>query len=160
MMRIGTGYDIHPLVSGRRLVLGGETIPHGLGLMGHSDADVLLHAVADALLGAAALGDLATHFSDKDPQYAGADSRVLLRDVVGLVRRRGWVPVNLDSTIVAQAPRVSPHIPSMRNNIAHDLGIALERVSVKAVSPEGLGALGHGQGIAALATVLLEPLAD
>ena len=158
MVRVGSGYDIHPLIAGRRLVLGGETIPHGLGLGGHSDADVLLHAVADALLGAAALEDLGTHFPPGDPSYADADSRSLLREVMDKVRGKGWVPVNIDSTIIAQAPRLAPYLPAMRLNIAEDLRIAPDRVSVKATSPEGLGALGNEKGIAAQAVVLLETL--
>ena len=158
MVRVGSGYDIHPLIAGRRLVLGGETIPHGLGLGGHSDADVLLHAVADALLGAAALEDLGTHFPPGDPSYADADSRSLLREVMDKVRGKGWIPVNVDSTIIAQAPRLAPYLPAMRLNIAGDLRIAPDRVSVKAASPEGLGALGNEKGIAAQAVVLLETL--
>ena len=158
MVRVGSGYDIHPLISGRRLVLGGETIPHVLGLDGHSDADVLLHAVADALLGAAALADLGTHFPPGDPRYADADSRSLLREVMDKVRDKGWAPVNVDGTIIAQAPRLAPYLPAMRVNIAEDLRIAPDQVSVKATSPEGLGALGHLKGIAAQAVVLLESL--
>lgn len=156
MMRIGTGYDVHRLVPGRPLILGGVRIPHPLGLAGHSDADALLHAVADALLGAAALGDLGHHFPDTDPAHADADSRHLLREVVRLVREAHWAPANVDSTIVAQAPRLARHIPAMREHIAADLGIDPARVSVKATTPEGLGPLGHEEGIAAQAVVLLE----
>jgi 2-C-methyl-D-erythritol 2,4-cyclodiphosphate synthase len=153
-MRIGQGFDVHALVAGRRLVVGGVTIPWDRGLAGHSDADVLLHAICDALLGAAALGDIGRHFPDSDPRYAGADSRVLLRAVRVLTAR--YPVVNLDATIIAQAPRLAPHIPAMVANIASDLGIAEEAVNVKATTTEGLGFCGRGEGIAAQAIVLLE----
>ena len=157
-MRIGIGYDVHPLAAGRPLRLGGVDIPHHAGLAGHSDGDALLHAVADALLGAAAMGDLGGHFPDTDPQFKGADSRELLREVARRVREAGWAPSNVDCTVIAQQPRLAPHISAMRQNLAQDLCLAPERVSVKATSPEGLGALGHEAGIAAQAVVLLEPV--
>lgn len=157
-MRVGQGYDVHALVAGRRLVIGGVDIPFELGLAGHSDADVLLHAVCDALLGAAALGDIGSHFPDTDPRYRGADSRVLLRAVAGLLRERGWNTSNVDTTIVAQAPRMAPHVAAMRANIAADLGIPESAVSVKAKTTERLGYIGRGEGIAAQAIALLMPL--
>ena len=155
-VRIGNGFDVHALVAGRKLILGGVTIPHERGLDGHSDADVLLHAICDALLGALAMGDLGAHFPDTDPRWHGADSRVLLRHVMAAVAARGWVVSNLDTTVVAQAPKIAPHIAAMVANIAADLGCAPGDVSVKATTTEHLGFAGRGEGIAALATVLLE----
>jgi 2-C-methyl-D-erythritol 2,4-cyclodiphosphate synthase len=154
--RIGTGFDVHALVEGRRLVLGGVTVPFERGLAGHSDADVLLHAIADALLGALALGDIGTHFPDTDPRYRDADSRALLRHVAGLVSSAGFGIGNVDATIVAQAPRLSPYVDAMRANIAGDLGCDVARVSVKAKTTERLGFTGRGEGIAAMAVALLE----
>ena len=159
-MRIGQGFDVHALVPGRRLVLGGVEIPHPLGLEGHSDADVLLHAVCDALLGAAALGDIGRHFPDTDPAYRGADSRVLLREVVSRVRAAGFAPVNVDATIIAQAPRMAPHIPAMVANLAADIALPPSAVNVKATTTERLGFSGRGEGIAAQAVCLLEPRAQ
>lgn len=155
--RIGTGFDVHALVAGRALILGGVTIPHSRGLLGHSDADVLLHAIADALLGALALGDIGRHFPDSDAAYAGADSRALLRRVMDLVASRGYELGNVDATIVAQAPRVSPFVDAMRANIAADLRCAVDRVSVKATTTERLGFTGREEGIAAQAVVLVVP---
>jgi 2-C-methyl-D-erythritol 4-phosphate cytidylyltransferase / 2-C-methyl-D-erythritol 2,4-cyclodiphosphate synthase len=154
-MRIGTGYDVHALVAARPLVIGGVTIPHPRGLAGHSDADVLLHAITDALLGALALGDLGAHFPDSDPRYKGADSRTLLRHVAGLVRTAGWELGNLDATVIAQAPRLAPHVQTMRANIAADLGVEPALISVKATTTERLGFAGREEGIAAEAVVLL-----
>ncbi len=154
-IRIGHGYDVHRLVPDRPLILGGVTIPHSTGLLGHSDADVLLHAISDALLGALALGDIGKHFPDTDPRYAGADSRVLLAAVVDLIRQRGWEVGNVDATILAQAPKLAPHILQMRQNIAETLGIPIDRVSVKATTEEHLGFTGEGLGIAAHAVCLL-----
>jgi 2-C-methyl-D-erythritol 2,4-cyclodiphosphate synthase len=154
-LRIGTGYDVHALVAGRPLVIGGVTIPHARGLAGHSDADVLLHAIADALLGALALGDLGAHFPDSDPRYKGADSRTLLRHVAGLVQQSGWEVGNLDSTVIAQAPRLAPFVATMRGNIADDLGVDPAQISVKATTTERLGFAGREEGIAAEAVVLL-----
>lgn len=155
-MRIGHGYDVHRLVPGRPLVLGGVIIPYEKGLLGHSDADVLLHAVMDALLGAAALGDIGTHFPDTDPQYAGISSRALLRRVGDLLAAAGYRVENLDATIIAQAPKCKPYIPAMRQTIAADLGVSIDRVSVKATTEEGLGFSGRGEGIACHAVCLLE----
>jgi 2-C-methyl-D-erythritol 2,4-cyclodiphosphate synthase len=157
-MRIGQGYDVHALVSGRKLIIGGVDIPYERGLAGHSDADVLLHAVCDALLGAAALGDIGTHFPDTDARYRGADSRVLLRAVNTLIWEGGWAIANIDTTIIAQAPRMAPHVAAMRANIAHDLGLPLNAVSVKAKTTERLGFTGRGEGIAAEAIALLLPI--
>ncbi len=154
-MRIGQGFDVHQLVAGRRLVLGGVEIAWEKGLLGHSDADVLLHAICDALLGAAALGDIGRHFPDTDPRYKGIDSRELLRHVAALLGDRGWAPVNVDATIIAEAPRMAPHIPAMAANIAADLGLARECVNVKATTTEKLGFTGRGEGIAAQAACLL-----
>ncbi len=154
-IRIGHGYDVHRLVPDRPLILGGVSIPHRLGLLGHSDADVLLHAISDALLGALALGDIGKHFPDTDPRYAGADSRVLLSAVVELIRERGWQVGNVDATILAQAPKLAPHIPLMRRSIADVLGIDIDRVSVKATTEEHLGFTGEELGIAAHAVCLL-----
>jgi 2-C-methyl-D-erythritol 2,4-cyclodiphosphate synthase len=153
-MRVGQGFDVHALVPGRRLVIGGVVIPHDRGLEGHSDADVLLPAICDALLGAAALGDIGRHFPDSDARYAGADSRGLLREVRKKIR--GFRILNIDATIVAQAPRMAPHIPQMIRNIASDLGIGPDAVNVKATTTEGLGFTGRGEGIAAQAVVLIE----
>jgi len=158
MMRIGQGYDVHALVPGRRLVLGGVSIDHPRGLLGHSDADALLHAVTDALLGAAGLGDIGGHFPDTDPQWRGADSRQLLRAALDTVRRAGWRVGNVDATVIAQAPRLAPHVPAMRANLAQDLGVAPECVNVKAKTHERLGFEGREEGMAAQAVVLLVPL--
>ena len=156
-MRIGQGFDVHALVAGRRLVLGGVDIPHDKGLDGHSDADVLLHALCDALLGAAALGDIGRHFPDTDPAFKGADSRKLLREVAVRLVRAGFRIVNVDTTVVAQAPRVAPHVAAMVANIAADLGVAPGCVNVKATTTEHLGFTGRGEGIAAFAVALIEP---
>lgn len=154
-MRIGSGYDVHRLVPGRRCIICGVDIPHDRGLLGHSDADVALHALSDALLGAAALGDIGHLFPDTDPAYAGADSRVLLRHVVTLLRDRGYRVGNVDVTIIAQGPKMAPHITAMRENIAADLDIAVDSVSVKATTTERLGFTGRSEGIAAHAVALL-----
>ncbi len=153
--RVGTGFDVHQLVVGRALIIGGVTIPYERGLLGHSDADVLLHAIADALLGAAALGDIGKHFPDTDPAHRGVDSRVLLRAVVTRVLESGWCVVNIDATIIAQAPKMAPHIMQMRSNIAADCRVAQDCVSVKATTTEQLGFTGRGEGIAAQASTLL-----
>ena len=153
--RIGHGYDVHRLVEERALILGGVTIPYEKGLLGHSDADVLLHAISDALLGAAALGDIGHLFPDNDPAYAGADSRVLLRRVVEVLREHGFAVGNVDATLIAQKPKVAPYILQMRENIAADLGIELECVSVKATTEERLGFTGSGEGMAAHAVALI-----
>lgn len=155
-MRIGHGYDVHRLVPDRRLVLGGVEIPFEQGLLGHSDADVLTHAVMDALLGAAALGDIGQHFPDHDPAYAGADSLVLLDQVTVLLAERGWRVGNVDATVIAQRPKLASYIPQMRANLARRMGVELEQVNVKATTEEGLGFTGGGEGIAAHAVVLLE----
>ena len=155
MMRIGHGYDVHKLVEGRDLILGGVKIPHRLGLLGHSDADVLLHAISDALLGALALGDIGKHFPDTDPAYAGADSLELLRQVMALVDKEGYVLGNVDATILAQQPKLRPHIDAMRANIASACNAAFSQVSVKATTEEHLGFTGREEGIAAHAVVLL-----
>ena len=158
-MRIGQGFDAHALISGRKLVIGGVIIPHERGLDGHSDADVLLHAVCDALIGAAALGDIGKHFPDSDPQYRGVDSRNLLRATAALLANNGWRVVNVDTTIIAQAPRMAPHISGMVTNIAADLGISPRDVNVKAKTTEKLGFTGRAEGIAAEAVVLIAPAA-
>jgi 2-C-methyl-D-erythritol 2,4-cyclodiphosphate synthase len=155
-MRIGQGSDVHALVAGRKLVIGGVTIPFGKGLAGHSDADVLVHAVCDALLGAAALGDIGRHFPDTDPRYANADSRAFLREVAAKVRDAGYAIANLDATLHAEAPKMAPHIGAMIANLASDLGLPAGRINVKAKTAERLGAIGRGEGIAAEAIVLLE----
>ena len=155
-MRIGQGFDVHALVPGRRLVVGGVEIPFGKGLAGHSDADVLLHAIIDALLGAAALGDIGRHFPDTDPAYRDADSRGLLREAMARVRAAGYAVINVDATIIAQAPHMAPHIPAMTATIASDLGVAGDRVNVKAKTTERLGFTGRGEGIAAEAVALLD----
>ena len=156
-MRIGQGFDVHALVPGRKLIIGGVEIPYERGLAGHSDADVLLHAICDALLGAAGLGDIGTHFPDTDPQYRGVDSRVILRRVSRLVKASGMLVANIDATIIAQAPKMAPHIARMRENIAQDLGLLAGAVNVKAKTAERLGAVGRGEGIAAEAVALLLP---
>lgn len=155
-MRIGHGYDVHRLVEGRRLILGGVDIPWEKGLLGHSDADVLLHALMDAMLGAAALGDIGRHFPDNDERYAGADSMQLLLAVREMLDQAGYELVNADCTILAQKPKLMPHIPQMRQNIANALGTEIDRISVKATTEEGLGFTGDGSGIAAHAVVLIE----
>ncbi|MEO5692481.1 MAG: 2-C-methyl-D-erythritol 2,4-cyclodiphosphate synthase [Usitatibacter sp.] len=155
-MRIGQGFDVHQLVAGRKLVIGGVEIAHAKGLLGHSDADVLLHAICDALLGAAALGDIGKHFPDSDERFRGINSRELLRQVAGLLSGHGYRVINVDATIVAQAPRMAPHIPRMVANIAADLGIDGNCVNVKATSTEELGFTGRGEGIAAQAICLVE----
>lgn len=155
-MRIGHGYDVHRLVEGRELILGGVKIPYALGLLGHSDADVLLHAVSDALLGAAGLGDIGKHFPDTDPAYQGADSRVLLARVVQLVRQAGYFVSNVDVTMIAQRPKLAPYIPQMRANIAQTLEIPEDRVNVKATTEEKLGFTGEGLGMSCHAVCLLE----
>ncbi len=155
-MRVGQGFDVHRLVPGRRLVIGGVEIPYAKGLLGHSDADVLLHAICDALLGAAALGDIGRHFPESDPKLEGIDSRELLRRVAQLLEESGFEVANVDATIVAQAPRMAPHIPQMVSNIAVDLGIPPGCVNVKATTTEELGFTGRGEGIAAQAVCLLE----
>jgi 2-C-methyl-D-erythritol 2,4-cyclodiphosphate synthase len=153
-MRIGQGFDVHALIPGRRLVIGGVTIPYDRGLEGHSDADVLLHAICDALLGAASLGDIGQHFPDSDAAYKGADSRKLLREVRKKIGK--FKIVNIDATILAQAPRMAPHVAKMIDNIAADLGIAPGAINIKATTTEQLGFVGRGEGIAAQAVVLLE----
>lgn len=155
-LRIGSGFDVHPLVTGRPLVLGGVTIPYEKGLEGDSDADVLLHAVADALLGAVALGDLGRWFPPGDPAHAGADSSILLREVVQRVRDEGWVIGNLDCTVIAQQPRLAPHVPAMRSNLARWLEVPEDRISVKATTTDRLGFTGRGEGIAAQTVVMVE----
>lgn len=153
--RVGQGYDVHALVPGRRLVIGGVEIAHSHGLLGHSDADVLLHALTDALLGAAGLGDIGGHFPDSDERWRGADSRALLREAAALVRTAGYEIANVDATVVAQAPRLAPHVGAMRERIAADLGIACGSVNVKAKTSERLGFAGRGEGIEAQAVALV-----
>ena len=155
-MRIGQGYDVHRLVEGRRLILGGVEIPYEKGLLGHSDADVLVHALMDALLGAAALGDIGKLFPDSDPAYEGADSLALLKIVAGRVREAGLEIENVDATVLAQAPKLAPHIAQMRRNLAQCMDVDVDRVSVKATTEEGLGFTGTREGIAAHAVVLIE----
>jgi len=155
-MRIGHGYDVHRLVEGRDLILGGVNIPHTKGLLGHSDADVLVHAIMDALLGALALGDIGKLFPDSDPKHKGADSIALLREVAAAVESAGMRICNIDSTVLAQAPKLAPHILTMRENIAKALSVPLDAVSVKATTEEGLGFTGDGSGIAAHAVCLIE----
>ncbi|HEX9390862.1 MAG TPA: 2-C-methyl-D-erythritol 2,4-cyclodiphosphate synthase [Usitatibacteraceae bacterium] len=157
-MRIGQGFDVHQLVVGRKCIIGGVEISYERGLLGHSDADVLLHAICDALLGAAALGDIGRHFPDSDARYQGIDSRTLLKHVAALIGERGWKVGNIDATIIAQMPRMTPHIPAMVKNIAVDLGVDVGQVNVKATTTEQLGFTGRGEGIAAEAVCLL--LAD
>lgn len=154
-MRIGHGYDVHRLTEGRKLVLGGVEIPYERGLLGHSDADVLLHALMDALLGAAALGDIGKLFPDTDEQYRGADSRVLLREVARRLQAEGYTVGNVDVTLIAQRPKVAPYIPQMRQNIAEDIGVELSQVNVKATTEEHLGFTGSGDGMAAHAVALI-----
>ena len=155
-MRIGQGFDVHALVAGRKLVIGGVTIPHERGLAGHSDADVLLHAICDALIGAAGLGDIGRHFPDTDPRYGNIDSRELLRATMQMLRERGYAVGNIDATIIAQAPKMAPHIPAMCTNIAADLGVAESAVNIKAKTAEQLGFVGRGEGIVAEAVVLID----
>ena len=157
-MRIGHGYDVHKLVEGRDLILGGVKIPYEKGLLGHSDADVLLHAVSDALLGAAALGDIGKHFPDTDPQYKGADSLELLRVVGEKIKEAGYKVGNIDVTMIAQRPKLAPHIPTMRENIARVLSVELSQVNVKATTEEHLGFTGDGSGMSCHAVCLLEDL--
>ncbi|MDO5394740.1 MAG: 2-C-methyl-D-erythritol 2,4-cyclodiphosphate synthase [Bacteroidales bacterium] len=157
-MRIGSGFDVHRLVESRRCIVCGVDIPHARGLAGHSDADVAIHALCDALLGAAALGDIGTHFPDNDAAFSGIDSRILLRDVVALLTAGGYKIVNVDITIIAQAPKMAPHISAMRANMAEDLGIHMDYVSVKATTTEHLGFTGRGEGIAAQAVALIDNL--
>ncbi len=159
-MRIGQGFDVHAFCDGDSVVLGGVSIPHTKGLKAHSDGDVLLHALADALLGAAALGDIGHLFPDTSEEWAGADSRDLLRRVMQRIREEGYAVVNVDTTIIAQAPKMAPHVPAMRLNIAEDLGIPASRVSVKATTTEKLGFTGRGEGIACQAICLLEAVAS
>lgn len=154
-MRVGTGYDVHRLTQDRELILGGVTIPYEKGLLGHSDADVLLHAIMDALLGAAALGDIGKHFPDSDPAYKGVSSLELLKKVGSLLEEKSFLIENIDATIIAQAPKMRPYIETMRENIACTLGITLEQVNVKATTEEGLGFTGSGEGIASQAVCLL-----
>lgn len=154
-IRIGHGFDVHAFAEDRRLIIGGVDIPHERGLLGHSDADVLLHAICDALLGAAGLGDIGKHFPDSDPQFKGIDSRKLLRHVAELLRRQGWTVANVDATIIAQMPRMAPHIAAMREHIAEDLGVAADQVNVKATTTEKLGFTGRGEGIAAESVCLI-----
>ncbi len=155
-MRIGHGFDVHAFAAGRKLILGGVEVPYEKGLAGHSDADVLLHALCDALLGAAGLGDIGRHFPDTDSRYEGIDSRVLLRHVVDLLRARNLSVGNVDATLIAQAPRLAPYVEAMRDNIAQDLDVVPERINVKATTTEKLGFTGRGEGITAQAVVLLE----
>ena len=155
-MRIGSGYDVHKLVEGRECIIGGVNIPYEKGLLGHSDADVLLHAISDALLGAAAMGDIGKHFPDTDPQFKGADSRKLLSHVLHLISEKGYSIMNIDATIIAQKPKMAPHIQKMRENIAETLQIDVDQVNVKATTEEGLGFTGAGLGIAASAVCLLK----
>lgn len=157
-MRIGQGFDVHALVAGRKLIIGGVDIPHDRGLEGHSDADVLLHAVTDALLGAAGMGDIGRHFPDSDARYKGVDSRVLLREVALKLAQAQWTVLNVDATIIAQAPKMAPHIPRMREYIAADLGLAVDLINVKAKTTERLGFTGRGEGIAAEAVALIAPV--
>ncbi|KAA3654230.1 MAG: 2-C-methyl-D-erythritol 2,4-cyclodiphosphate synthase [Proteobacteria bacterium] len=155
LFRIGQGFDVHALVVGRPLIIGGVTIPFSRGLLGHSDADVLLHAITDALLGAAGLGDIGRHFPDTDPAHAGADSRVLLRGAMAAVRAAGYVVGNVDATVIARAPKLLPHVPAMVANIADDLGVSADCINIKGKTTEQLGFTGRGEGIAAQAVALL-----
>jgi len=158
--RIGQGYDCHALVPGRKMIIGGVTIPHATGLLGHSDADVLLHAITDAILGAAGLGDIGRHFPDTDPQFAGADSRILLREAMHRVAQAGYKVGNIDATIIAQAPKMAPHIPEIIANIASDLDVYASQVNIKAKTNEKLGFLGREEGIAAEAVALIYKASD
>lgn len=155
-IRIGQGFDVHQLVEGRQLIIGGVTIPYDKGLLGHSDADVLLHAICDALIGAAALGDIGKHFSDSNPRYKNIDSRVLLRNVHSLLESNEYKIINIDATIIAQAPKMAPHIPAMISNIAQDLNIHISNINIKAKTAERLGAIGRQEGIVAEAVCLIE----
>jgi 2-C-methyl-D-erythritol 2,4-cyclodiphosphate synthase len=155
-MRVGLGYDAHRLVAGRPLILGGVEIPYAQGLLGHSDADVLSHAIGDALLGAVGAGDLGTHFPDQDPAYEGISSLILLERIMQIVRNRGFAPVNVDATLVAQQPRLAPHIPAMQANLAPILGLTPADVNIKATTTELMGFAGRGEGMAAYAVVLVE----
>lgn len=157
-MRIGHGYDVHRLTTGRRLIIGGVDIPHETGLLGHSDADVLLHAIMDALLGACALGDIGTHFPDNAPAYEGADSINLLCEVCRIIKENGYKIGNIDSTVIAQKPKLKPYIPQMRENIANACGVDISRISVKATTEEKLGFTGNLEGIAAHAVCLLDEI--
>lgn len=157
MTRFGMGYDVHQLVENRKLIIGGEDIPYEKGLLGHSDADVLLHAISDALLGAAAQGDIGKHFPDTDPRYKGADSLKLLEEVGNLLAEKGYVVGNVDATIVAQKPKMLPHIPQMRENIARVLHVDIDQINVKATTEEHLGFTGSGQGISSYAVAGIEP---
>lgn len=157
MTRFGMGYDVHQLVENRKLIIGGVDIPYEKGLLGHSDADVLLHAISDALLGAAALGDIGKHFPDTDPRYKGADSIKLLEEVGNLLAEKGYVVGNVDATIVAQKPKMLPHIPQMRENIARVLRVDIDQINVKATTEEHLGFTGSGQGISSYAVAGIEP---
>ena len=159
-MRVGMGYDVHKLVEGRDLIMGGVHIPHEKGLLGHSDADVLLHAISDALLGAAALGDIGKHFPDTDPKYKGADSLKLLEHVGKLLDEKLYVIENIDATIIAQRPKMAPHIPKMRENIAGALGLDVDQVNVKATTEEGLGFTGSGEGISSQAICAIEKITN
>lgn len=158
MIRIGQGFDVHAFAEGRSLILGGVRIPYEKGLLGHSDADVLIHAICDACLGAAGLGDIGMHFPDSDARYKDSDSRLFLQRVRALLAAKRWQVVNVDATVIAQAPRVAPHVTAMRTNIAADLGIAVEQVNIKATTTEQLGFAGRGEGIAAQAAVLIETI--
>ena len=155
MIRVGMGYDVHKLTEGRDLILGGVKIPHTMGLLGHSDADVLVHAIMDALLGAAALGDIGKHFPDTDPQYKGISSMKLLSHVGELLTQKGYTIGNIDATVIAQKPKMAPHIPQMRKNMADALGIPESKINIKATTEEGLGFTGRGEGIASQAICLL-----
>lgn len=159
-MRVGLGYDVHKLVENRDLIIGGVKIPYEKGLLGHSDADVLLHAISDALLGAAALGDIGKHFPDTDPRYKGADSLKLLAGVKELLDKENYVIGNVDATIIAQRPKMAPHIMKMRENIANTLGVDISQISIKATTEEGLGFTGTGEGISSQAIALIVPVAN
>ena len=159
-MRIGQGFDVHQLVVDRELIIGGVTIPYEKGLLGHSDADVLLHAICDALLGAAALGDIGKHFSDTDPRYKSIDSRILLRNVYSLLEKNSYEIINIDATIIAQAPKMAPHIPAMVSNIAQDLNTRSENINIKAKTAEHLGAIGREEGIMAEVVCLINHTQD
>lgn len=155
-MRVGQGFDVHELIEGRKLIIGGVEIPHTKGLQGHSDADVLLHGICDALIGAAALGDIGTHFPDTDPRYHGIDSRRLLREVAGLLGKRDWQVINVDATVIMERPKLAPHIPAMRANIAADLELSVGDVNVKAKTSEALGYIGRGEGVAVHAVACIK----
>ena len=157
-MRVGQGYDVHKLVEGRKCIICGVEIPNERGLLGHSDADVALHALSDAILGAAALGDIGRHFPDTDPKFKGADSRVLLRNVVCLIREKGYGVINADVTIIAQKPKMMPYIEKMRENVAEDLGVSLDDVNIKATTTEKLGFEGREEGISSMAVVMIDKI--